>query len=74
MRRLSGYYGARMPVVELTTSIEDIAKMVKGGHAVLVKFGEGFIITKQDIITAMSCLYSYYVTWGLWIKRTKPPN
>jgi len=48
--------GAPYPVVELTTSIEDIAKMVKGGHrAVLVKFGEGLhIITKQDIITAMS--------------------
>jgi len=48
--------GPAYPVVELTTSIEDIAKMVKGGHrAVLVKFGEGLhIITKQDIITAMS--------------------
>jgi len=48
--------GPAYPVVELTTSIEDIAKMVKGGHrAVLVKFGDGLhIITKQDIITAMS--------------------
>jgi cystathionine beta-synthase len=48
--------GPAYPVVELTTSIEDIAKMIKGGHrAVLVKFGEGLhIITKQDIITAMS--------------------
>ena len=48
--------GAPYPVVDLTTSIDDIAKMVKDGHrAVLVKFGEGHhIITKQDIITALS--------------------
>lgn len=48
--------GAPYPVVDLTTSIDDVAKMVKDGHrAVLVKFGEGHhIITKQDIITALS--------------------
>ena len=48
--------GAAYPVVELTTPIEDVARMVKEGHrAVLVEFGEGYhIITKQDIITAMS--------------------
>jgi cystathionine beta-synthase len=48
--------GAAYPVVELTTPIEDVARMVKEGHrAVLVEFGEGHhIITKQDIITAMS--------------------
>jgi len=48
--------GAPYPIVDLTASIDDIAKMVKGGHqAILVKFGEGHqIITKQDIITALS--------------------
>ena len=48
--------GAPYPMVDLTASIDDIAKMVKGGHqAILVKFGEGHqIITKQDIITALS--------------------
>jgi len=48
--------GAAYPVVELTTPIEDVARMVKEGHrAVLVEFDEGHhIITKQDIITAMS--------------------
>ena len=44
------------PVVDITTSIEDVAKMVKEGHrAVLVQLEGGYhIITKQDIITAMS--------------------
>ncbi len=48
--------GAPYPIVDLTASIDDIAKIVKDGHrAVLVKFGEGHqIITKQDIITALS--------------------
>lgn len=48
--------GEAYPMVELTTPIEDIAKMIAGGHrAVLVKRAEGtHIITKQDIITAMS--------------------
>jgi cystathionine beta-synthase len=48
--------GAAYPVVDLTTPIEEVARMVKEGHrAVLVEFGEGHhIITKQDIITAMS--------------------
>ena len=48
--------GAPYPVVDLTTSIEEVAKMVKSGHrAVLVKLEQGYhIITKQDIITAMS--------------------
>ena len=44
------------PVVDITTSIEDVARMVKEGHrAVLVQLESGYhIITKQDIITAMS--------------------
>ena len=44
------------PVVDITTSIEDVARMVKDGHrAVLVQLEGGYhIITKQDIITAMS--------------------
>ena len=44
------------PVVDITTSIEDVARMVKEGHrAVLVQLEGGYhIITKQDIITAMS--------------------
>ena len=44
------------PIVDITTSIEDVAKMVKEGHrAVLVQLEGGYhIITKQDIITAMS--------------------
>tara|TARA_B100000497_G_C7676871_1_gene408976 strand:- start:504 stop:1862 length:1359 start_codon:yes stop_codon:yes gene_type:complete len=44
------------PIVDITTSIEDVAKMVKEGHrAVLVQLEDGYhIITKQDIITAMS--------------------
>ncbi len=48
--------GAPYPIVDLTASIDDIAKIVKDGHrAVLVKFDEGHqIITKQDIITALS--------------------
>lgn len=48
--------GAAYPVVDLTTPIEDVARMVKEGHrAVLVNFNNGYhIITKQDIITAMS--------------------
>ena len=48
--------GAPYPVVDLTTSIEEVAKMVKSGHrAVLVEVEQGYhIITKQDIITAMS--------------------
>jgi len=48
--------GEPYPVVDLTTSIEDIAKMIKGGHrAVLVQMDGGHhIITKQDVITAIS--------------------
>ena len=44
------------PVVDITTSIEDVARMVKDCHrAVLVQLEGGYhIITKQDIITAMS--------------------
>ena len=44
------------PVVDITTSIEDVARMVKEGHrSVLVQLEGGYhIITKQDIITAMS--------------------
>jgi cystathionine beta-synthase len=48
--------GSPYPVVDLTTSIEEVANMVKSGHrAVLVEVEQGYhIITKQDIITAMS--------------------
>jgi len=48
--------GSPYPVVDLTTSIEEVANMVKSGHrAVLVQVEHGYhIITKQDIITAMS--------------------
>jgi cystathionine beta-synthase len=48
--------GSPYPVVDLTTSIEEVANMVKSGHrAVLVAVEQGYhIITKQDIITAMS--------------------
>ena len=44
------------PVVDITTSIEDVARMIKEGHrSVLVQLEGGYhIITKQDIITAMS--------------------
>jgi cystathionine beta-synthase len=48
--------GAPFPEVDLTTPLEDIAKMIAAGHpAVLVKRTEGqHIITKQDVIMAMS--------------------